>query len=783
MGYENVPKELRDLVQWLTWKYEPGDNPDKPTKVPYQPLNGWRCDVTNPSQWTTFENALNAVNLGAYNGIGLALAVPQLGGKHTVIDLDHSTDPDVIARQKLISDQFDSYSEISPSGLGLHVIVEGTIPTGRKRGAIEMYSDRRFITFTGNVFNAKPIARRQELLDILYNEMSLSQGKAVNFDGEPERETDNEILLQGGSAPVNGERFRMLYEGHWQQAGYPSQSEADFAFIDMLANYSKNKEQVKRIFLNSWLGMREKAQKRPAYVQGMVDRAYDRTLSPIDLSGFDRNKFKNAAPAQIGGISTGYGPIGAGAASHTSAEREESQSGDEIDTPKPNGVKRPPGLMGDIADYIYWQSHRPVQEIALCAAISLMAGICGRQFNTPTGAGLNLYTVLIAQTAVGKEAMAAGINKLMSYVKRQVNEIDTFMGPAEIASGPAFLRRLETHVCCFSILTEFGHFLQNICAANAPPHLVTLRKVLLDAYTKSGRGNAIQASVYSDKEKNINPIHEPAFSILAESTPSTFYTNLDESLISMGLLARLMIIEYHGDRVEANKNLQPVPSENLVSRLGGLAAYCMTNQKGNIVIQVQYNNDSQALADKFDRYCDDKVRQSGDGPIRDLYGRAHLTVMKLASLLAVSENSYHPVISADNWNFAQELLERAVSNMVKRFEKGDVGKVSLEPMQLKLIHDQTAKYIDDILLPKKLSPGYGVTQKMLDDGVIPFAYYNSKLARLTTFNSGFGDKGAALVRRVLKVACDLGLIAEIKEGRRFAYGSEKLMYQIRELPK
>lgn len=769
MGYENVPADLRALRQWLCWKYEPSDDPERPTKVPYQ-VSGFKCDVTNPAHWTDFETVLNAVAFGQFSGIGMAFASLEQGGKYTGIDLDYTQDPELIARQKLIHDQFDSYSEISPSGKGCHIIIEAMIPHGRKRAKIEMYSDKRFLTFTGNVYNNKPIAKRQELATILYEEMSRSQGIAINFEGESERDSDDDILTQGASAPLNGERFKALYEGRWKECGYPSQSEADFAFIDMVANYTKNKEQLRRIFLKSWLGARDKAQRRPDYVNRMVERAFDRVLGPIDFSKFGQS-WKNNGPTVAAAGPLSGSPVSGGSQDETSIIH------------LPSGVKALPGLMGEIANYIYWQSHRPVQEIAACAAIALVAGIVGRQFNTPTGAGLNLYTVLVAQTAVGKEAMASGVSKLIGAIKKGgVASIDTFVGPSSLASGPALLRRLETQNCCLSIVTEFGHMMQNMCAKNAPPHLVTLRSVLLDAYTKSGRGNVIRPSVYSEKEKNILDIHEPAYSILAESTPSTFYENLDESLISMGLMARLMIIEYHGDRVDANPHLQPIPPVPLVTKLGSLAAYCMTNHKNDVVIQTQFSDGSKALSDKFDQYCDMKVRENQTGAIRDLFGRAHLTVMKLASLFAICENFYHPVMSPDNWIMAQELVERAVNNINQRFAKGDVGKVNLEPQQLDMIREYVARYIQDWLLPKKLSTSYGITQKMLDDGVVPFSYFNSTMGKKSVFNSGFGDKGAAMIRRTLKIACDLGLLMEIKEGKRFIYGSEKLMYQIRELP-
>ena len=95
---------------------------------------------------------------------------------------------------------------------------------------------------------------------------------------------------------------------------------------------------------------------------------------------------------------------------------------------------RPPGLVGDIADYILNAAPRPVPHIALAGAIGLMAGVCGRAFNV-SGTGLNLYVLLIAETGTGKEGIASGISSLIAAIPNgRIGNFD-FLGPAEVASA------------------------------------------------------------------------------------------------------------------------------------------------------------------------------------------------------------------------------------------------------------------------------------------------------------------------------------------------------------
>ncbi len=153
---ENVPEELRERPQWVCWRYEERD--EKPTKVPYQP-NGKRASVTDLMTWSGFEHCVMEA-AHHFDGVGFVFssADPFVG-----IDLDDCRDPETGAisewAQKIIERVSEGYTEISPSGEGVHVIVEGTVRGGRTRkkvrvngevvGQVEMYGHSKFFTVTG----------------------------------------------------------------------------------------------------------------------------------------------------------------------------------------------------------------------------------------------------------------------------------------------------------------------------------------------------------------------------------------------------------------------------------------------------------------------------------------------------------------------------------------------------------------------------------------------------------------------------------------------------------
>jgi putative DNA primase/helicase len=145
---ENIPDQLTERPQWVCWRYEERDG--KMTKVPYTDT-GWRASATDLMTWTTCAMALAAYERGHCDGIGFVFssADPFVG-----IDVDDCRDPQTGEiepwAQKIIARVQEGYVEISPSGTGIHIIVQGTVRGGgMRKGKVEMYGRDRFFTITG----------------------------------------------------------------------------------------------------------------------------------------------------------------------------------------------------------------------------------------------------------------------------------------------------------------------------------------------------------------------------------------------------------------------------------------------------------------------------------------------------------------------------------------------------------------------------------------------------------------------------------------------------------
>ena len=147
---ENIPDELKVRPQWVVWKAV-GEKPDK---VPYSIRTRRKASSTDLMTWSTFEEALRAYESDGYDGVGFVFSS---GDPYVGVDLDDCVDPETgeVALWALqISEGLNSYTELSPSGKGLHIILRGKVPRPLKKDQIEMYCTERFFTVTGHLVEA-----------------------------------------------------------------------------------------------------------------------------------------------------------------------------------------------------------------------------------------------------------------------------------------------------------------------------------------------------------------------------------------------------------------------------------------------------------------------------------------------------------------------------------------------------------------------------------------------------------------------------------------------------
>lgn len=292
--YDNIPMELKDLPQWVGFAIEifkGKDGKNEKRKVPKNPKTGGNAMVNKPETWGTFEEACNGRKIHKYQHIGFAFTKddPYCG-----IDIDDCVGPNKTLSyiaQEILTPFMGTYSEFSASGNGIHIISKGKTPQqGRKipELKVELYDASRFFVFTGNPLYKNSILELQEEINSLYEKHFKEKTSPVTLNVQPQRPelimSDDEIIEKAKGAR-NGGKFSALYNGD-TSGNADDKSSADFALCGILAFWTRDPDQIDRIFRNSKLFRPKWDSKRGnlTYGAGTVQRALNAQTTVYDPS-------------------------------------------------------------------------------------------------------------------------------------------------------------------------------------------------------------------------------------------------------------------------------------------------------------------------------------------------------------------------------------------------------------------------------------------------------------------------------------------------------------------
>ena len=304
-----LPAALVDRDQWVCWRTQ--DRDGKATKVPIVPGTAQFASTTDPETWGSFTAARDGVTTTSVDGLGFVFTAddPLIG-----IDLDDCRDPESgepTAWAEAIIADLDSYTEISPSGTGYHILVTGTLPDGRNRaGDLELYDRSRFFTVTGDHVAETPpsVHERTDAVATLHAgeiaaastptadaaaapSSAAADGAAADADADTDADaagtrseaaalSDTDLLSRARSA-ANGAKFSRLWTG--DASDYESHSEADLALCCLLAFWTgRDAQRMDRLFRESGL-YREKWD-TVHYADGSTygEKTIDRAIATTD---------------------------------------------------------------------------------------------------------------------------------------------------------------------------------------------------------------------------------------------------------------------------------------------------------------------------------------------------------------------------------------------------------------------------------------------------------------------------------------------------------------------
>lgn len=767
--WAHIPAELCSRPQWCI------AGPDKSPHA-VGPNGLYRASVTDPKTWMPF---LDAANYAFAHGLHIGYVITD-NDAFACIDLD-VVDADSQTRkgkavdpaQWTTAEQFDrywsivqhfaSYTERSTWGKGLHIWVRANIGHGCKRDGVEVYSQERFIICTGDRISPPGVGMedRQAMLDNM-----VSQMRGINFKAstlvEVEEEDSDEEIYERASTAANADKFNALCAGQWEAMGFPSQSEADLALMSMFTFYSKSNEQCRRLFRCTALGKRAKAVKDDRYLNFTLTVIRGRQEQEARFASHGASlaselvKQLNTKAQQAADTPLSVAPVVDPPVYPTPLPVAAAQSAPvpaQVLESRNEGIPYPPGFAGHLAEFVYASAPRPVKEVAIVAALGMLAGVCGKAWYIQ-GSGLNIYMILIARSAIGKEAMHSGVSLMLNGTMTQCPGIMQFVNFNDFASGPALVKACNSSPSFVNVAGEWGRKLRKLAMEDGRDGpMATLRTMMTNLYQKSGPQSIVGGINYSKAEDNVASVTGVAYSMIGETTPGTFYEALTESMMEDGFLSRFNLVEYDGDRPELNKNPVTKLPAYIADHLGGLARKALqVNSTMNGSVPVERDAESAAMLAQFEIECDRQINSTKDESWRQMWNRAALKVMRIAALLAVGDNYGHPVVRKEHVDWALMLIRKDIQIMQKRMQSGDVGTsdFSRERKILSILEE----YLRD-----GPGDGYKVPATLHSAGIVPRKYLQTRCARSAAFSQHKLGSTAALDHAIRSLV-DSGYLLE-----------------------
>jgi len=767
----NIPIELRIAPRWCFTGRECDDGI---AKAPHHLNEDGKFELLGIHDYhlcLTFDELEPLLKEHPDRGFGFILVD---GDGFTCVDLDVKEDSPVDAtrRQYELIKSLDTYTEVSQSGVGIHMWLKGEINGAIKTNEMEVYSRERFIICTGSVIKDKGLVYDESVLDF-FNARAKESAATFNFVDTPQTKSDEQIMQEALYSDHSG-KLSCLMSGDWdtyvrimRQQGVADftfdASQADSAFMTIVTYYTRNVEQCKRLWRTSALSdvtkrypndptqQRKKAKNLGTDYKLLRAMAYG--IQKNDNDAVRREELAKEARIANKAIMEKAQLVAKGAV--------ESLEG-TVD-PVAGELQYPPGMMGELARYFNSQSIKPIKDFAIAEALAVAAGLFGRCYNI-SGTGLNMYLMMLAPSGSGKSALSKNPENLMTMLERSHGVIGArqFIMSKRFTHENAMFQEFKERSMFCQCLSEFGKIFKNMVSENnSGGALATVRECMTDMYSKSGQFDVAGGLRYAKAENSVDLGYPVGYSFLGESVPEPFFESITPDMFTDGFMSRFLIMHFEGevpyDTIYQGKEPDQQLLQHLIQAATGSVRACMDI---NSVPVTQVGMDAYAgkwFAD-FSRECTDKVNEHANAPvIASLWTRANLKVLKLAALLATMDCPSQPIINRTHVDWAYDFVMRHNYIVFTAMQKGLMANASetetLETLRELMLSFYTYK--------GKLSTYHPKGEEMRKNGHIPWGYIQRLGARRACFKGSLYKKPTQLIREGLEELKRAGVVAQL----------------------
>lgn len=298
-----------------------------------------------------------------------------------------------------------------------------------------------------------------------------------------------------------------------------------------------------------------------------------------------------------------------------------------------------PGVLNTVVDYYNQTALQPQPGFAVQTALCIGSVILARRFKTVLDNFSSLYFLNISGAATGKEhgkTVATQILRKAGLGER--------MAGAGYTSSSAVLSELIHKPVHLTMIDELGKYIET---AKHPgnSHRQEATTALMEAFGRChGEINSLAYSTMTSKSSgdNCKIVFRPAITILAMTTPSTFYKNVSVDQIKDGLLSRFLM---HHSTIERQpldlwsiKKAEPPDlspwCQALDGRFSGNLHQVMDYEIVPQTVSLGFSSEAKTILDGFSEHQCQLMNSLGD--MEELAGRMVEIALRISLILALS---------------------------------------------------------------------------------------------------------------------------------------------------
>jgi hypothetical protein len=352
-----------------------------------------------------------------------------------------------------------------------------------------------------------------------------------------------------------------------------------------------------------------------------------------------------------------------------------------MDLGTPSQLLRLPGVLGGVVDLYNRTAPKPQPQFAVQAALALGSVVLGRRFRTTRDNWSSMYFVNVGRSASGKEHPRTVIEACLDAAG-----FAHLIGPSGYTSDSAVFSALYHQPCHMTVIDELGDLLGNARAQGnfhkrqAVTELVKCWGLLHGCLRPQGYSTmSLTPQQRAEAAKRV--VQRPALTLLAMTTPETFYDSLGESSIEGGFLNRLLIVESSiGRQMSRPVDQLEVPDSVVewcqavrAGQGGNLAALDIGPDAVPTPRVVDFTAEAKTAFRAYEAACLASMDALDGERLAEMEGRSVEKAMRIALILAVSDSVSTPFVRLEHAEWAISYVKHYTAQTIDAIRKNMHG--------------------------------------------------------------------------------------------------------------